>query len=88
MEADTKEPTPEPLQNKESVLLQTSKRPSVSISVSVILASLFGASQGISAIQDFLDTRYSKREELTRTQTLSEEILRRLDRIEKKLDQN
>lgn len=66
--------------------LQAVKEASLGLTASVVLAAIFGASQAISGVQALLDSRYSKREELTRVEVLSGEILRRLDRIEKKID--
>ena len=66
--------------------LQAVKEAPLPLTASVVLAAIFGASQAISGVQALLDSRYSKREELTRVEVLSGEILRRLDRIEKKID--
>lgn len=66
--------------------LQAVKEAPLGLTASVVLAAIFGASQAISGVQALLDSRYSKREELTRVEVLSGEILRRLDRIEKKID--
>lgn len=60
--------------------------PPLGMTSAVVLAAIFGASQAISGVQTLLDSRYSKREDLTRVESLSGEILRRLDRIEKKID--
>lgn len=62
------------------------KEAPLGLTASVVLAAIFGASQAISGVEALLDSRYSKREELTRVEVLSGEILRRLDRIEKKID--
>lgn len=66
--------------------MQAVKDAPLGLTASVVLAAIFGASQAISGVQTLLDSRYSKREELTRVEVLSGEILRRLDRIEKKID--
>lgn len=66
--------------------MQAVKEAPLGLTASVVLAAIFGASQAISGVQALLDSRYSKREELTRVEVLSGEILRRLDRIEKKID--
>ena len=62
------------------------KEAPLGVSASVVLAALFGVSQAVSGVQDLLDSRYSKREELTRVEAQNVDILRRLDRMEAKLD--
>lgn len=83
--------TPQPEQDDEAPkgtarAVQAVKEAPLGLTASVVLAAIFGASQAISGVQVLLDSRYSKREELTRVEVLSGEILRRLDRIEKKID--
>lgn len=67
-------------------LARSVKEAPLGVSASVVLAALFGVSQAVSGVQDLLDSRYSKREELTRVEAQNVDILRRLDRMEAKLD--
>jgi hypothetical protein len=82
---ETTEPQEEPAKGAGRVARAVKEAP-LGVSASVVLAALFGVSQAVSGIQDLLDSRYSKREELTRVEAQNVDILRRLDRMEAKLD--
>ena len=85
MSDDTTEPQEEPKKGAGRVARAVKEAP-LGVSASVVLAALFGVSQAVSGVQDLLDSRYSKREELTRVEAQNVDILRRLDRMEAKLD--
>ena len=85
MSDDTTEPQEEPKKGAGRVA-QAVKDAPLGLSASVVLAALFGVSQAVSGVQTLLDSRYSKREELTRVEAQNVDILRRLDRMETKLD--
>lgn len=85
MSDETTEPKGEPAKGAGRVARAVKEAP-LGVSASVVLAALFGVSQAVSGVQDLLDSRYSKREELTRVEAQNVDILRRLDRMEAKLD--
>ena len=85
MSDETTEPQEEPTKGAGRVARAVKEAP-LGVSASVVLAALFGVSQAVSGVQDLLDSRYSKREELTRVEAQNVDILRRLDRMEAKLD--
>ncbi len=85
MSDDTTEPQEEPKKGAGRVAQAVREAP-LGLSASVVLAALFGVSQAVSGVQTLLDSRYSKREELTRVEAQNADILRRLDRMETKLD--
>ena len=85
MSEDATEPQEEPAKGAGRVARAVREAP-LSLSASVVLAALFGVSQAVSGVQTLLDSRYTKREEMTRVETQSLDILRRLDRMEQKLD--
>ena len=85
MSDETTEPQGEPAKGAGRVARAVKEAP-LGVSASVVLAALFGVSQAVSGVQDLLDSRYSKREELTRVEAQNVDILRRLDRMEAKLD--
>lgn len=85
MSDETTEPQEEPVKGAGRVARAIKEAP-LGVSASVVLAALFGVSQAVSGVQDLLDSRYSKREELTRVEAQNVDILRRLDRMEAKLD--
>ena len=85
MSDDTTEPKEEPKRGAGRVAQAVQAAP-LGLSASVVLAALFGVSQAVSGVQTLLDSRYSKREELTRVEAQNVDILRRLDRMETKLD--
>lgn len=85
MSDETTEPQEEPAKGPGRVARAVKEAP-LGVSASVVLAALFGVSQAVSGVQDLLDSRYSKREELTRVEAQNVDILRRLDRMEAKLD--
>jgi hypothetical protein len=82
---ETTEPQEEPKKSSGRVA-QAVKDAPLGLSASVVLAALFGVSQAVSGVQTLLDSRYSKREELTRVEAQNEAILQRLNRMETKLD--
>jgi hypothetical protein len=69
----------------EAIKTQTRKHPAAA-SVVAAVVGIVGAVQGFGSVQDFLDTRYQKREDAAVQAARSDEILRRLERIENKLD--
>ena len=85
MSDETTEPQEEPKKSPGRVA-QAVKDAPLGLSASVVLAALFGVSQAVSGVQTLLDSRYSKREELTRVEAQNEAILQRLNRMETKLD--
>ena len=85
MSDETTEPQEEPTKGAGRVARAVKEAP-LGVSASVVLAALFGVSQAVSGVQDLLDSRYSKREELTRVEAQNVDILRWLDRMEAKLD--
>lgn len=68
--------------------MTTAKSNSIPAIVAAILAALFGLTQGASAVQDALDSRYTKREDSSRLEAQYTAILQRLDRMEAKLDKS
>lgn len=85
MSDETTKPKEEPAKGAGMVARAVKEAP-LGVSASVVLAALFGVSQAVSGVQDLLDSRYSKREELTRVEAQNVDILRRLDRMEAKID--
>lgn len=60
---------------------------SVPFRVSVtVLGMVFAISQGASVAQGLLDSRYQKREDAAKSDAMASEIIRRLERMESKLD--
>jgi len=51
-----------------------------------ILATLVVISQGATAVQGLFDSRYQKREDAVRFEAQAVEIIKRLDRMESKID--
>lgn len=84
MSDETRE-TPEPISQ---TLSERVKAAPMSVTAATILAVLFGSAQGLSAVQNALDSRYTKREDSARQEEQYKAILDRLDRIEKKFDKS
>lgn len=69
----------------EAIKTGTKKHPAA-VSVVAAVVGIVGSIQGFGTVQDFFDSRYQKREDAAAMAARSDEILRRLDRIESKLD--
>ena len=64
------------------------KSNSIPAIVAAVLGGLFALTQGASAVQDALDSRYTKREDSSRLEAQYTAILQRLDRMEAKIDKS
>ena len=66
--------------------IQASTKKHPALATIAAIAGIVASVQGFGTVQGFLDSRYQTREEAAILQATNAEFLRRLDRIENKID--
>lgn len=67
--------------------IQTSTKKHPALATIAAIAGIVASVQAFGAVQGVLDSRYQKREDAAVLQATNTEVLRRLDRLETKIDQ-